>query len=137
MRNPKPTDYRFSLDFDYGEDMITEGEESDNAPEEVMERRRLRNARQRNNHRSFGQYVSLFFLKIWYTIKLIVTLGGSIAPVGTEQQEFDSGEAIINDERLLAALELKQDTKFFKTCTYCRKKKKPFLLLVLTNPDDQ
>jgi hypothetical protein len=53
---------------------------------------------------------------IWITLKMIVTLGGRMAPVGTEQQEFESGQAIDNDDRLLAALDLKRNMRFFKTC---------------------
>ena len=41
---------------------------------------------------------------LWYTIKYVFTLGGTIAAVGNEQLDFDSGQAILNDDRLLPAL---------------------------------
>jgi len=64
-------------------------------------------------------------------------MGGTIAAVGNEQADFDCGAGIANDDRLLAALGLKQDQKFFKECARARRRKKPVLLLVISNPDDQ
>mmetsp|Transcript_976 Transcript_976/g.1746 ORF Transcript_976/g.1746 Transcript_976/m.1746 type:complete len:426 (+) Transcript_976:527-1804(+) len=105
-------------------------------PEERQERVRLRRGTATQT-RSWGEMLSSFLTNIWIVIKTVITLGGNIAPVGNEQQDFGSGEAILNDDRLLASLNARQDMKFFKGCNFCRKKKKPFLLLVITNPDDQ
>ena len=57
--------------------------------------------------------------------------------MGNEQLDFDCGEALQNDERLLAALGIRKSQTFFKTALKARKHKNPVLLLVLTNPDDQ
>ena len=70
------------------------------------------------------------------TIRWIVTLGGTIATSGYEQIDFNSGEGVINDDRLLAALGQDRDLQFFKTCERSRKEKKPFLLVLVANPDD-
>ena len=72
----------------------------------------------------------------WATFRWIITLGGSIAPAGTEQLDFGCGEGIINDDRLLVSLEQSRDMMFFKTASKSRKHKKPLLLLVIGNPDD-
>ena len=74
---------------------------------------------------------------MWYTIKTVITLGGYIAPTGYEQQDFGCGMAIYNDERLLAALDIDPEKLFFKSCQKARIEKKPVLLLVITNPDDE
>ena len=65
-----------------------------------------------------------------------VTLGGTIATSGYEQQDFDCGDGIKNDDRLLASLGQDKDLLFFKTCEHSRKEKKPFLLVLVANPDD-
>jgi len=48
-----------------------------------------------------------------------VTLGGTIASAGpgAELQDFDCGEAIRSDDRLLASLDIDKNKMFFKTCT--------------------
>lgn len=76
------------------------------------------------------------FASGWAVIRWIITLGGTIAPENFNQIDFGCGEAIINDDRLLASLNLEQDQLFFKTCGKARKYKKPLLLLVIANPDD-
>ena len=47
-------------------------------------------------------------------IKYSLTLGGTIAETGDEQVDFDAGPAILDDERLLASLELDPSLKFFE-----------------------
>ena len=44
--------------------------------------------------------------QIWSALKWALTLGGNIVETGDEQQEFDAGPAILNDDRLLASLEV-------------------------------
>jgi len=72
----------------------------------------------------------------WATIRWIITLGGSIAPAGSEQLDFGCGEGILNDDRLLPSLDQDKEMMFFKTASKSRKHKKPLLLLVIGNPDD-
>ena len=69
IRNPRPSDYKFSLDFheDPGEDNEESGRPVRQQP-----------------RRTWGQWFSMIVQQVWYTFKLIVTLGGNIAPVGTE-----------------------------------------------------
>jgi hypothetical protein len=47
------------------------------------------------------------------------------------------GDAILNDDRLIPSLELDGESEFFKTILKCRRAKKPMLLLVIQNPDDE
>ena len=68
---------------------------------------------------------------MWSAIKWAFTLGGTITAVGPEQQDFDCGEAVINDDRLLASLEISQREKFFKMAMKSRAHKKPMLLCVV------
>ena len=51
-------------------------------------------------------YVSYFIPSIWYTIVWTVTLGGNLANTGYEQLDFGCGDAVQNDDRLLASLEV-------------------------------
>ena len=53
------------------------------------------------------------------------------------QKDFDCGTSIASDERLLPALELDARQMFFKLVTKTRRQKKPLLLLVVSNPDDE
>ena len=46
---------------------------------------------------------------VWSTLRWAFTLGGTIAASGLEQQDFDAGEAILNDDRLLASFELDRE----------------------------
>lgn len=69
--------------------------------------------------------------KLWSTIKWTFTLGGTITETGDEQADFDAGEAVILDERLLASLNLDEDLMFFNQLIACRGQKKPMLLLVI------
>ena len=131
MRNPRPSDYRLSLDFEYNLEETLRDDDS-----QMNDERRPLNTR-RQEGRSWGSYLSIIIQHFWVTIKLIFTLGGTLGPVGNEQEEFDCGNAIDSDERLLASLDLKKGMKFFKTCTQGRRQKKPILLLVITNPDDE
>ena len=50
---------------------------------------------------------------------------------GDEQIDFDAGEAVILDERLLASLELDERLMFFEQLIACRGQKKPMMLLVV------
>lgn len=77
------------------------------------------------------------FYSLWSAIKWAFTLGGTISNIGPEQLEFDCGQVILNDDRLLPALELSGREKFFKTCMKSRAHKKPMLLCVINNPEDQ
>lgn len=70
------------------------------------------------------------------TLRWLVTLGGTITTSGYEQEDFDCGDGIKNDDRLLASLGQDKDLLFFKTCERSRKEKKPFLLVLVANPDD-
>lgn len=77
------------------------------------------------------------FYSIWSAIKWAFTLGGTITSIGPDQQDFDCGQSILNDDRLLAALEMSGRERFFKTCMKSRAHKKPMLLCVVNNPEDQ
>lgn len=81
--------------------------------------------------------VTSFISTIWSAIKWTLTLGGTIAETGDEQVDFDAGAAILNDDRLLAALELDPRLKFFELCMRSRVQKKPILLVIMTNPEDE
>ena len=50
--------------------------------------------------------MSYFISSIWYTIVWTVTLGGTLANTGFEQFDFGCGDAVMNDDRLLASLEI-------------------------------
>lgn len=76
-------------------------------------------------------------VSLWNALKWAFTLGGTITSVGPEQLDFDSGPGIINDDRLLASLELSQRDRFFKTAMKSRVHKRPMLLMVIQNPEDQ
>ena len=43
---------------------------------------------------------------VWSAIRWTFTFGVSLGSVGNEQIDFDCGPSILNDERILAALEL-------------------------------
>ena len=77
------------------------------------------------------------FISLWNALKWAFTLGGTITNIGPEQLDFDCGVAIQNDDRLLASLELNERDRFFKTAMKSRAHKKPMLLLVVQNPEDQ
>lgn len=71
MREPRPQDFKFSLDMVYADD-----------PEEAEEQRLVRQQAQRYTLRD---YIGYFISSIWYTIKWTITLGGTLANTGYEQ----------------------------------------------------
>ena len=71
------------------------------------------------------------FWSLWTAIKWAFTLGGTITNIGPEQLDFDCGEGILGDDRLLASLELNERDRFFKTAMKSRAHKKPMLLCVV------
>ena len=89
--------------------------------------------------RNLRYYIGSLFSSIWSTIRYVFTLGGAgnAQPNANIQMDFDCGEAIANDDRLLASLEIDKFQTFFKTCIRSRRRKKPMLVLVMQNPDDQ
>lgn len=122
LREPRPQDFKFSLDMVYRDD-LEEGEES-------------RLIRQQAQRYSLRDYIGYFMNTIWYTIKWTITLGGTLANTGYEQQDFGCGPAIAQDDRLLASLGVDPNQQFFKTCVVSRRQKKPILLVLVNNPDD-
>lgn len=126
MRDPMPQDYKFTVECLYPpeEDLIS--------PEEAG-----RPIRQQQQGRSLRDYVSYFISSIWYTIVWTVTLGGNLANTGYEQLDFGCGAAVQNDDRLLASLEIDPNQEFFKLCTLSRRQKKPILVVLVSNPDDE
>ena len=87
--------------------------------------------------RTWSQYFGGIFFSVWSAIKWAFTLGGTITSVGPEQQDFDCGQEILNDDRLLACLEISDRQRFFKLCMSSRAHKKPMLLCVVQNPEDE
>jgi hypothetical protein len=92
--------------------------------------------RQQHQRYTLRDYIGYFINSIWYTIKWTITLGGTLANTGYEQQDFGCGTAIASDDRVLAALEIDPEQLFFKTCIKSRRQKKPLLLILVNNPDD-
>ena len=120
---PRPQDYTFSVDISY---------EDDPADENRQARLQVQYQRQ-----SWREYIASLLSSVWSTLRWTITLGGTIAAAGTEQLEFGMGDAILNDDRLIPSLELDGESEFFKTILKCRRSKKPMLMLVIQNPDDE
>lgn len=121
---PRPYDWRFEIEIPY-----------DTAEEEALSRQM--EVRVRRNDPGLLDRISEFFNQLWSAFKWALTLGGNITETGDEQQEFDAGDAVKNDERLLAALEIDPQLKFFENCMRSRGQKKLILLVVMTNPEDE
>jgi hypothetical protein len=127
-REPRPQDWKFTINQPYDDPQAEEGQAA------YDRRRQVRQIQQRQSWREyFGSWLS----SIWMTCRWALSLGGTIAPTGAEQQDFDCGEAVANDDRLLASFELGRDQQFFQTVLHSRMKKLPMLMLVVGNPDDQ
>ena len=69
IREPRPQDFKFSLDMVYRDD-----------PEEDDSRL----IRQQAQRYSIRDYIGYFISSIWYTIKWTITLGGTLANTGYE-----------------------------------------------------
>ena len=101
-REVRPQDFRLTTDIPYDQlDVLDNPEGANIRP---------------YNQRTWRSYFGAFLGAVWYTIKNVITLGGYIAPTGYEQQDFGCGDAILNDERLLAALDIDPEKLFFKSC---------------------
>jgi hypothetical protein len=95
-RQVRPQDFKITLDFEYDEAELAEAENPNPNNQQVQVPRR-----------TWRQYIGSILSSIWFGVRYIFTIGGSIANVGNEQQDFDCGQALANDERLLPALGLR------------------------------
>ena len=93
-REIKPTDYAITIDAPYDDGEI----------DQATYQRQLDIAQRIYERQTWGEY-----LYSWVTwgvgpFRWFVTLGGTIATSGYEQEDFDCGDGVKNDDRLLASL---------------------------------
>ena len=62
---------------------------------------------------TWSEYFGSMIYSVWSYIRWAVTLGGTLAPTGMEQVDFDAGDAVVNDARIMPMLEIEKDAMFF------------------------